>query len=284
MPLVKSDTVTMQVSLSNAAPLVGAISCTPSSLTPSAGVNTTVFCNATLTDTNGWNDINQSSMNATFYLSATPKDAADDLNIHYSNGSLSSAGTACTFTGGSGNTVEAQCNFTTRYFITPGTWTVNFTVNDTAGDMAISNSTSYTVETILGLNIVESLVNFGSLSLSETSTEKTTTLQNLGNTLIDVNLSMAGGILDCPDPYSDLDIDGTDGIRYNLTTSFTFTQGIALTDTATPYTEFDANYYNATGTADGTTSKDLYWLLRVPASGVGGTCTGTTTIVATTST
>ena len=101
-----SDEVNLYVTVQNARPSIGSISCHNSStpLTPVAGENTTIWCYATITDANGYADVNQTSLNVTIWGTNSTgngpystQDRSDDLNNHYSNGSSSHQRSDCTW-------------------------------------------------------------------------------------------------------------------------------------------------------------------------------------------
>ncbi len=285
--LAAGENITTNVTVSNVAPTVGAITCNPSSLTPTAGTNTTVSCWATLSDDNGYGDINQSKLVTNFWYNETKTETSDDdLNDHYSNGSASNAGTDCTWTDASGTDITVNCSYTTRYYIdptvSPNVWTVKFVVNDTS-DGTGNNETTYTVDSFLGLDVKETSIEYGTVDLGATSLEQITNITNWCNQLIDVDLreSEYSGELYCPDTDTNITTDAAStGIRFNETSGFAFVNGTELTGTSTTFTAFDLDYYNATGTTDGESANGLYWLLKVPDTGVGGTCSGKTEFVA----
>jgi len=249
------------------------------------GANKTLSCWAVLTDTNGYGDINQSTLNTNFYKDTVG--SGDDLNTHYSNGSASTTGTDCTWTGESGTNITVNCSYNIRYFIDPSDngWTVNFTVQDNSA-LSGSNTLILGVATTTGLDVKESSIEYGEVALGTTSNEKVTNITNLCNQQIDVKLreSQYSGKLYCPSTGSAniTTDDATSGIRFNMTSGFSWADnGNKLTGTSTTFTTFDLNYYDATGTVDGESTKNLYWLLKLPASGVSGVCSGQTEFIAT---
>ncbi len=282
------ENLTTNVTVSNVAPTVGAITCEPSSLTPAAGSNTTVSCWSTLSDDNGYGDINQSKLITNFWFNETKTEtSADDLNDHYSNGSASNAGTDCTWTDASGTDITVNCTYKTRYFIdptvSPNIWTVKIVVNDSS-DATGNNETTYTVDSMLGLDVKETSIEYGTLALGETSSEQKTNVTNWCNQLIDVDLreSEYSGQLYCPATGSaNITTDAAStGIRFNETSSFAFVNGTELTGTSTAFVGFDLDYYDASGTTDGESTSNLYWLIKIPDTGVRGTCSGKTEFVA----
>jgi hypothetical protein len=281
---VTDENLTTKVTVQSVPLEVGAITCEPSSLTPVIGSNKTMRCYSTITSLNGYGAIDQHGLNATLWIGGMFI-STDDLNNHYSNGSSSNAGTNCcwgdTCNGvSSGNTIVVSCNFTTRYFIDVGTWAVNFTLNDTGSNVR-SNSTSYTVNSVLGINAVQTSIDFGSVALGG---EKNTsvTIQNVCNQIIDLTLAEtnATGKLVCGGSGSaNLSTDGdTSGVRYNKTNTDVWSSMELLTGANVNYEQWSQIYPNATGTGDTTQSDTLYWTLRMNATGISGLCSGTTRI------
>src|SRR3989304_5748043 len=147
LPLSVADDLTTQVTITNAMPELSAITCIPTTLTPPAGGNTTVNCTVTISDSNGFGDVNQTTLDANFFNDTFA--SADDFNTHYSNGTSSDAATNCLWFGGSGTSISVSCLFPTRFYIDSANWTINFTVNDTSGNRN-SSVARYQVLTAIG--------------------------------------------------------------------------------------------------------------------------------------
>ncbi len=285
---VYNDNLTTTVDISSVAPSIGTITCDPATLTPVAGINTTIRCYATITDQNGYDDIDQSGLNVTLWQDSADRRDDDDLNTHYSNGSSSFRGTDCTWGSGSGTDIDVSCNFTTRFFITPGTgtWNVNMSINDTSGNFNSSEKDDYNVNTHLGLNVVENTLDFGAAALGEEKNQSVT-VENWCNQIIDLNLAETNttgagvGYLDCALGSIQTDEGSTEGIKYNKTataiwdnTMVPLTAGPGGTD----YNDWTQAYTNPPDTQDTIQQDTLYFTLRVPSSGVSGVCTGTTRV------
>lgn len=285
---VTDENLTTTVTITAVPPDVGAITCEPSSLTPAIGSNKTIRCYSTITSLNGYGAIDQNGMNATLWIGGQFTNV-DDFNNHYSNGTASYRGTNCCWGSAcnglsSGNTIVVSCNFTTRYFIDAGTWTINMSVNDSSGNRR-TNATTYTVSAVLGLNTVDTSIAFGTAALGGEKND-TVSVENVCNQIIDLTLAetSAPGNLTCNGAgSSDILTDETlSGVRYNKTLADVWTSMEMLTGANVNYEQWSQVYYNDTdgvsATGDGTQANTLYWTLRVPASGVSGTCTGTTRI------
>ena len=266
-----ADTATGQATIGNTAPSVGTVTLynqasADAEITLSAGTTVSVFCNASLTDVNGYADI--SAVTATLYHSTNVSADSDDENSHYTNSSCSIG------TNTSATEAPATCTFNLDYMSINGTWTCNMTADDgTATDPAIDTNT---LATLVGLDVTNSTVNFGSLELGANSTAATDThIVNFGNIQMDARFS--------GDDYT-CNVSGTIPVgntRYNLTTnSYDNMVGKDLTTGATTQTDFDLGV-RGLSTADGTNAtKSEYWTIKIPASGVAGTCTNTITVAA----
>ena len=141
-----------------------------------------LWCNATITDDDGWEDIDV--VNATFWdPAATTEDASDDNSSHYTNYTCS-LGTNTT-----ANDVPANCSFTLWYYANPVDWTCKIYANDTSGNVDSNSTTTVTINTLRALD-AENTINFGSLAPGATSpSDVNNTVTNCGNAIIDLNLT-----------------------------------------------------------------------------------------------
>jgi len=265
-----ADTATGSTTISNAAPSVGTTTLfnqagADAAITLTAGATVTVFCNTTLTDTNGYEDLDNAT--ATLYHSSSSSGAADDENVHYTNSSCSIG------TNTSTTVAPATCYFTLDYMTTNGTWTCNVTTND--GTATASATDTNTVNTLAALDVSESTLNFGTMSLGANSTSaNTTTIQNLGNIIIDAQVN--GSTYSCTTAGT-IPVGNT---RYNVTNGNYDALLKVLTTTATTQSALDLGV-RGVATADGTNSTKVdYWGILIPSTGIGGTCTNTLTVAA----
>ena len=255
---VFSDTASTTVDIGNVGPQVGIPTATdPIDL--NEGGDLTVYCNATITDTNGWEDID--SVNATLWLSS--ETCASDPDNCYKN-------TSCTLGTGSSTSLDVNCSFSVLWYADNDEWTCNITANDSQG---VSNNTgvnAITINPLVALGVNSSIA-FGSLSIGQDSTNHTAQVNNTGNSQIDVRLN--GTNMSCT-TQGNITIGQ---LHYNSTTASDWTLMCALTDTGTDTCgEIQSNFDLTDGAA---TSKNVYWILRVP-TGVSGTCTGFITFTA----
>ncbi len=285
--VIADENLTTNVSVGNSAPTVHTITCSPitdGNFTPSVGANETLYCWAIIEDSNGYGDVNQSTLDTNFYDDTLA--GGDDLNSHYSNGTGSNAATNCSWTSASGTNITANCSYNIRYFINPSDdgWTIDFNVTDGSGSTG-SNATTLGVVTTIGLDVKNSSIEYGNLALGGES-ERSINITNTCNQQIDVMLresDISGdgvGYLYCPSSNDLQTNNDTSGIRYNDTSSFTWSEGTALTGTSTQYTGFDLGYYSPTGLTDGESTKNIYWRIKIPLTGISGVCSGQTEFIA----
>ena len=161
-----------------------------------AGVNTEVFCNFTVFDAQGISDIN--TTNATFYYYLNKSSDPDNNNVHYSNNN-------CTETGNNGvDTKYFSCGFNISYYTNNGTWICNATVVDYQNAKGYANDSTKILD-LYAVNMT-SLVDYGDVPTGNISNEIPLLISNLGNMMIDVNLSAYG-------------VTQNDGIALNCTTN-----------------------------------------------------------------
>jgi len=271
-----SNDVSANVTVGGEAPTVSTITCVDgATLTLNAETTKLLNCSATITDLNGYEEID--SVRGVFYNSSA-EDDSEDYTQNYKNGT-------CFFTeAGSGTDRDVECTFTVWYHANPNDWTVYF--NATAGSDTAINTTTVTVSDLVALNVTETEIDFGSVDLGENSSQITTVIKNTGNVDIDLNINetLYNGGMYCTDVASDnitTDAAST-GVRYNTTTGFIFADTVSnLTDT-NPLYDFNLGEASDTGAPTAPTD-DLYWLIKLPASGLTGSCSTTVRISATAS-
>ncbi len=176
------------VSWGNTAPNVTSVLVDDFISSPSDEINllaaqgTGIYCNFTVTDLEGYNDI--VSANATFYYYLNKSSDADDNNTHYSNSS-------CLETGNNGvDTKYFTCGFSIQYYANNGTWQCNATAYDTQNAKGFNNDSVKILE-LYAINVTP-LIDFGSVPTGNISADVPSLVTNLGNTRIDVNISAYG--------------------------------------------------------------------------------------------
>ncbi|MBI4450517.1 hypothetical protein HY642_00955 [Candidatus Woesearchaeota archaeon] len=269
-PDVGADTVTSGASVTNAAPQVSQV-LSQDPLTLSESAFTQAWCNATITDSNGWRDI--VTVNATLWSSENISDPVD-FNNHYKNSS-------CTLSSGTGTTASAACQFMLHYSAAAAEWNCSIIARD------LSNATGANTTYNITVSQLKAVFTAGNISFTQQAlgtittndTERNMQVNNTGNALIDISL----------DGFAVADGDGlamncTVGnitlasLRYNLTAQKNFTTGMAaLTDAAVTLTDFDLS---AETTDYAASNRSVWWKIQIPNSGVGGNCTGNVIVTA----
>src|SRR3972149_9363956 len=121
----------------------GTVIVSPSSIDLAAGSTKLVACNATVTDTDNWNNI--TTVNATIwhYIDSTEA-AADNNTAHYTN-------TSCALGTNTSLTARpANCGFNLQYYSNNGTWSCKIRSYNSTGEEA-SNSTNATINQLVSL-------------------------------------------------------------------------------------------------------------------------------------
>ena len=191
-----NETVVTKVWVWNTEPNITLVEISPSSISLNPGGTFRVNCTAYIWDYNGWQDINFT--NATFYHAGTSKNHyEDDNNNHYT---ANSTACNCTDAGDAdGTNITCLCVFDIWYYADNGTWICNVSAYDNGGNATTRihnfNSTNYASATILeiiGINTVNE-IDFGNLSVTETSNSIVANVTNWGNVPINVSIRGWGG-------------------------------------------------------------------------------------------
>ncbi len=269
------DNLTTTVIVGNDPPTVGTITCNASSYTPIAESSFFFNCTATVSDNNGYEDL--TAIRGEFYNDT--RGFPDNYTKHYSNDT-------CTFISNASATDRTvDCRFEIYFHANPADWTIYFNVTDASGDTG-NNTNTITINTLTALNVTETEINFGNVDLGETSIQQNTTIKNTGNVELDIkiNESLHGGNMDCTDVASDdINTSATStGVRYNTTNAFNFTETTWKLSSGNDLLDLNwsKSYAGGSTTPPG---YDLYWLIKLPADSISGTCTTTTRISATAS-
>lgn len=173
--------VTTIVNVTNAYPeIISIVINGGSPFIQNAGGTKTLECNASIRDFNGFNDI--SIVNATLYHFYNTSDQADDANEHYTNAS-------CEEIQNDGEYLaNYTCKFEVQYFANNGTWNCNVSVNDSYNFISSDNETQE-FDVLYALNVTD-VIDYGNLSVGDTSENITAVITNFGNT--DINVSVLG--------------------------------------------------------------------------------------------
>lgn len=273
------------VNVTNTEPQVSGIVITPyPSIDLSPGNITTVVCNATVWDYNGWNDIHV--LNGTLFYSQLgfTADSPEDNNSHYRNNSCEVCKLFDTATNAS-----CACSFPVQYYADNGTWSCNVSVRDRNIWLPTDTPLNFTASAVRSVNItplialdVPGSINYGNLTVTQTSSSKTINITNLGNRNINTTVYGYGGDnstdgfnLSMRCPLGNITIDNE---RYS------FEEGNPAFATMTRVNSSE----QATGSviqritderATKNSTNSTYWKLNVPLT-VGGFCNGTLVFVA----
>ncbi len=260
--------VPLNTTINNQAPSVSSVVFEDDDAVPSQEIDLTaddyklVWCNATVTDNNGYQHVN--NVNATLFKSSANPYDSDDNNTHYTNAS-------CELSGGSSTTVDAHCSFRVWYYANPGSWNCSISAWDQGGSYGNSTANT-TVNEFLGLTIFNSTLDFGTLNMGDNSTAKIISAKNTCNQQVDIKLWEGNwsGNLTCDSP-STRNISTDTHLAYNLSTVFSVDNSSRLQGSSTTFSEFDLPYTTVEGT---NSTKTLYFRLFVPRTGITGSCRG----------
>jgi len=185
----KNVTVWTRVNITNSRPEVLNVTFQDASntslrnITINAGNTKTVYCNVSVRDWNGFNDIIY--LNATIWHSATSNySAADSNNSHYTNNSCIINASTSLYIG------WYVCSFDVYYYANNGTWICNASVVDNANTTGagLGNNTFYSV---YALNVTDG-IDYGAVAVEDWTGNVTANITNLGNMPINVTVEGYG--------------------------------------------------------------------------------------------
>jgi len=267
---VSSWNVNATVNITNAPPVITSVSFDDNISAPSGQIDLSagglilVYCNASINDTNGYQDI--LSARAVIYDGAVANPgSADNNESHYSN-------TTCSLSAGSGLTRDTSCAFNVRYYANNATWTCNVTAFDTDNLNGTGSATS-AVNLLVALNISTSILDYGSIAPLAESASVTEIITNHGNWQMDMVLN--GTSMPCttagtiPAAAQHYNVTGT-GVTYATMTALS----------GSPVTEVSFNLAKRTD-ASGDTTRTTYWKIVAPI-GTKGVCSGNVSMAAVT--
>jgi hypothetical protein len=278
-----NQTVIARVNVTNSGPNLYRVEIT-SPLVPidlTAGGVTIVVCNGTFRDINGYDDI--IDVNATFYQNTFASDATDDGNNHYSNTSCLVGGNTCTAIPDSNNlNGSCICQFAVQYYANNGTWQCNMTITDDGGIESSENSSFVTINEVLGIDVETTTLDFGNLSVSQTSDPTRQNVTNVGNVPINITVRGYGGDNETIGQNVSMICDSSAGALANITFDYMRLDTINSTDYAdminiTNQTKQIADLTipkRTTNSSYGNSSNSTFWRLKIPPE-AGGICNGT---------
>ena len=281
---ITNNTVLARVNVTNTEPNITSIRVTPSPIDLTADGVTIVTCNISVFDFNGWQDINANATNASFYIQSVGESAPADNNHRYTNSSCG----VCTQGSGSATNATCECRFALQYYANDSSsWRCNATIRDRGGTQKSGSelnltdtdiSSAVTVTKLLAIN-TSLLLDYGNLSVTETSAQIVHNVTNAGNINLNLSLRGYGGTNESIGQNVSMICDfGNITIgnqRYALGTD---SAGIAFANmrnltnqTVNTNLTFPARIDD---TAVGWDRNSTLWRLQIPLS-VGGICNGT---------
>lgn len=283
---IVSANIFWSITVQAAAPTVDTITAAQTSGGSQASFNltentsTTIFAHGSITDADGCEDVaTNGTVTGKFYRSnVTGGDACSTDN----NDCYPLTNANCTKTGCSGpgdNTFNYECTAEVQYYAdstTAGSYSAtNWTALVKATDQATNagtNTDTIEMNTLLGVNVPANM-SYGTIDLDTVSAEKILTITNTGNSGIDVDVKVDGAMVCNGQGSSNIPAGNT---HYSGTSGFSWTDGVALT---TNFIQHELNLAVRSNDLAAIT-KDMFFKLKMPVSGIRGSCSNTLTTVA----
>ncbi len=280
---VKADQASSGGTVTNVLPVASSVTIAGTSVTLTEAATTTVTATFTVVDNNGCEDIDShGSLDtiAVLYRTnvANGADCTPDAENCYSMNCTSDSDCVG---GGSDLDDTFTCTVDVQFYAdatdngasySATTWSATATPRDNAGTDGTTHVDTIEMDTTTALDVTATIT-YTELALGADSgtTDQTTIVTNTGNdNPIDIQVDGYGTTsgdgngkaMDCTIGTFDIGYE-----RYATTSSTDWSIKTQLTDTAAPISDFNL----AKGDAS---TKDVYWGLGFPATGVGGSCTG----------
>lgn len=230
----------------------------------SPGATTTVYATGTVTDLNGFADLDVAT--ATIYRSGVGETCTEDANDCYRAGNAS-----CTLNSCGGTACALECSVDMYYFADPTdigtyageTWRAFAEIADVSGSTATATAPSIDLLTLRAITVDDSIA-YGALAPSSDTgaVNASTTVENIGNDNIDISIS--GTNL-------------TDGATSEIpvseqrfaTSTFTYASCVICSTLSTTSSSYEVDLWKPTTTTPGVTD-EIYWGINIPF-GVAGT-------------
>jgi hypothetical protein len=278
---VRADNATYSVTINNTNPTITSVICsfndtgapligfmTPGgSFTMKQATNYDLLCNVTITDPNGWQDLTDGWVNMTWHRDNVAWNAINSNDSHYSNSS-------CKNNTGNGDSMTYECLVPSiKYWADAGTWKVAINSSD-GTNFGTPAEYSYTITNVSTLDQTAQ-INFGVMNLGENGSsgntqlvDKTAVTNNTGNTIITLQVQALTSAMNCTIGAiipGNISYDKTSKSIHsacgNLTASPAWASG------CTKLSISDCSGSCSTPSVD-----TSYWGVRIPSSGVGGSC------------
>jgi len=269
--------LTSSVTVSNAAPVVSAVTLNGgSAITLTGNTTTNVNVVATISDNNGCSDITGGTTTILLYRtgvgSSTCLTTPNNANCYIATAftaSSSCAGTSVNTTTTFPVYYFAQATDASSSFSSQG-WKATVIFKDPSNASNSAESGTSTMNTLLSINVTTGTIAYGTLAPQATSPIATTTIQNAGNcsstlqTSAQVTLTAGGNTI-------------TTSSQHYATTSFTYgVSDVALASAPSTVSGF----FLIGPTSTNPIQQNLYWALQVPSAQPTGTYSGTNLLTA----
>ncbi|MGV8141731.1 MAG: hypothetical protein ACP5NW_04805 [Candidatus Woesearchaeota archaeon] len=188
-PNYKNVTVWTYVNITNAKPEVLNVTIydptniTLRNFTVAAGSTKTIYCNGTVRDWDGYNDVIH--VNASLWHNATSNyDSSDNNNSHYTNSSCTNNLSL------NGFMVWYVCSFDVYYYSNNGTWLCNITAMDNYNKTG-NRTGNTTFLPVYALNVTDG-IDYGNVAVESSSSDISANITNLGNMAINISVEGYG--------------------------------------------------------------------------------------------
>ncbi len=243
-------------------------------ITLSPGATTTIYATGTVSDLNGYGDLNLAT--TTMFRSSVLSSCTSDPNNCYI-----ASPTQCVFENCSGSSCDVTCSADFYYHADPTdvgtyagqTWRAELSVSDQSGAIATGTAPSIDLLTLRAIT-VDSTINYGALEVNNDtgSYNATTTVENIGNDALDI--AIAG--TDLTDGNSSL-IPVNEQIF--ATSTFTYTTCTFCSQLSASSTNYELDLTKPTSTTP-SVSDQLFWGIAIPFGVAGNPHQGTNTFYA----
>ncbi len=275
-----TDTTIAILNVTNNPPTIYNVSIKPDPPISLQGTNTTttlINCTSKIRDPNGWDDI--TTVNATIYFELSGYDednSSADNNYRYFN-------TSCDCVSISSTNASCYCLFGVWYYANNGSWRCTVKAADAFGLSDTKNSTLFEISPVIGIGTAD-VLDYGDLSVTETSASKPLKVYNFGNVPINISVRGWGGTEAYSNDYSNVSMICEVGNismhyeRYATNISISYGNMTNLSNTSTLIPDFTLPV-RTNDVAYGNDSNVTYWRIYVPSQ-VSGSCNGTIEITA----
>lgn len=277
------DQISLLTESSGSAPTVDSVTITTSTQGAAESAinlneNTTksVYIHGNISDSDGCSDFNNGTLTGTFYRSGVG--SAETCTADNNNCYRESYAGNCSITGcssGTETTVQYECVYSVQHYADPTdsgqysaeNWVGHIRIEDQSATEATGTDT-IEINSLAALDVT-SIVDFGSLGFSVTSSEQTVSVTNTGNRNIDIDVTASNlscSIGDIPDS----------AVRYASSTGSNYEDMTSLSSTTPSAT----NITLSKQTSGSASTDDLYFRLLTPPYGISGACSGIITHIA----